>query len=213
MSSNQQQVLARVIWIGGGTDSGKTSAAQILAERHGLRAYHYDKHDLAHHQKLAETIPAYRDFLAASLDERWVYPQVRELFERTLQSFRDRFPLVIDDLMSLPLERGVVAEGFGLLPELLAPLLSDPTQALWLVPSKAFKESSMDRRGKPSFRHQVGDPVKARANLLERDRLLAEHIRAEALKLGYTVYEVDGGRTVEQMADWMERQFADFLTN
>jgi hypothetical protein len=31
--------LAQVLWIGGATDSGKTSVGRALAERHGLRPH------------------------------------------------------------------------------------------------------------------------------------------------------------------------------
>ncbi len=67
-----------------------------------MQIYHYDQRDLAHHEQLAQTHPAYQAFLAASLDERWVYPEPEELFQRMLQSFQDRFPLVIQDLIALP---------------------------------------------------------------------------------------------------------------
>ena len=186
--NDMQRAFFRVLWIGGATDSGKTTTARILAERHGLPIYHYDKHDLAHHEKLAKTYPAYRDFLAASLDDRWVHPEPDELFRRSLQSFHDRFPLVLEDLVSLPLERGIIVEGFGLLPELLTPILFYPHQALWLTPTESFKRDSMTRRGKPSFGSQVSDHERAKNNLLARDLLLAEHIKSQVLQYDYTLY-------------------------
>jgi len=130
-----------------------------------------------------------------------------------LQSFRDRFPLVMEDLIALPRERGVVAEGFGLLPEFLAPLLSSPAQALWLAPTDAFKQASMIRRGKPSFGAQVSDPERAKTNLCIRDRLLAKYIHEQVLKYGYTLYEVDGARSADEMVDLIEQHFASFLFN
>jgi len=209
--NDMQRAFSRVLWIGGATDSGKTTTARILAERHGLPIYHYDKHDLVHHEKLAKIYPAYRVFLAASLDERWVHPEPDELFRRSLQSFQDRFPLLLEELVSLPLERGIVVEGFGLLPELLTPILSYPRQALWLMPTESFKRDSMTRRGKPSFGSQVSDLERAKSNLLARDLLLAAHIKSQVLQYGYTLYEVDGTRTADEMADRMEGYFAPFL--
>ena len=35
--------LARILWIGGATDAGKTTPAKLLAERNGFQLYHYDK--------------------------------------------------------------------------------------------------------------------------------------------------------------------------
>jgi 2-phosphoglycerate kinase len=211
MTPDRPQALSHVFWIGGATDSGKSTLAQKLAERHRLQVYHYDKRDQAHHEKLAQIHPAYRPFLAASLNERWVYPEPEELFKRMLQSFWDRFPLVMQDLAAIPSDRDILAEGFGFLPELLAPHLSSPAQALWLVPTEDFKLTSMQRRGKPSFGAQVSDPVRARQNLFTRDMLLAQHIREQVSQYDYTLYEVDGSRSADETADLIEGQLALFL--
>jgi len=211
MTQGQRQALSHVLWIGGATDSGKSTLAQILAGRHQLQVYHYDRRDLAHVEQLAQTHPEYRELLAAPLDDRWVSPEPEELFRWLLRSFRDRFPLVMEDLAALPRERGIVAEGFGLLPEYLAPLLSCPAQALWLVPTEAFKEASMARRGKPSFGALVSDPERATMNVRVRDRLLAEYIREQVVKYGCTLYEVDGARSADEMVEMIEQHFASFL--
>jgi hypothetical protein len=211
MMQNGQQTFSHVLWIGGATDSGKSTVAQKLAERHRLGIYHYDRSDLTHHEQLGKNDPVYRSFLTASLDERWVFPDPEELFQRMLRSARDRFPLVLQDLIAMPRERGIVAEGFGFFPELLAPLLSHPRQALWLVPTEAFKRESMIRRGKPSFGAQVSDLERAKTNLAIRDKLLKEYIQAQALKFGCRLYEVDGTRSADEMVDLIERQFAPYF--
>jgi adenylate kinase family enzyme len=203
--------LPYVLWIGGATDCGKSTVAQQLAQRHRLQVYHYDKRDLAHHEELAQTTSVYRTFLNTSLDERWVYPEPAQLFHRMLRSFRDRFPLVIEDLLAFSREQLIVAEGFGLLPELLVPLLSSPRQAVWLVPTEAFKWASMIRRGKPSFSSEVSDPHRAKLNLFRRDRLLAEYIKEQVLSREHTLYEVDGSCSVEEMTDLIEKHFSPYF--
>ncbi len=204
--------LSKVLWLGGGTDAGKTTVARCLAANYGLRLYEYDRTDRAHHERLAERSPDWASFLAASLDERWLHSTREELKERALRSFADRMPLVIEDLEALAADGGrVLAEGFGLLPSLVAPLLSSRRQALWLLPTEAFKRESMLRRGKPSFRDRVSDPERAFENLLARDRLLSEHVRTEAAKLGLTVLEVDGSRSPEEMAALSAAHFEPFL--
>jgi adenylate kinase family enzyme len=69
-----KSLLANLFWLAGAVDSGKTTVARILADRFNLAAYHYDKHDLCHHQILAQTMPDYRRRLDASQDENWVHP-------------------------------------------------------------------------------------------------------------------------------------------
>lgn len=200
-----------MLWIGGATDAGKSTVAQILAERHGLQVYNYDRRDLAHHQQLAETDPQIRAFLEASLDENWVYPEPEALFQRTLESFHYRFPLVLADLHALPSQLMIVAEGFGLTPELLAPLLTNPQQALWLVPTEQFKLESLARRNKPSFGSKVSDPQRAYHNFLTRDTLLGAEIKAQVKAHNFTLIEVDGSHSADEMATLVETHFQPLL--
>jgi hypothetical protein len=162
-------------------------------------------------ERLAQTLPLYRAFLEASLEERWVDPEPQALLEFVLQSFRDRFPLVVEDLLALPPEPPIVAEGFGLTPELLSSALSSGRQAVWFVPTKQFKQASMAQRSKPSFRDRVSNPHRATRNVLLRDLLLAAQLKAQAESRGLTVYEVDGSRPVEEMATLIEQHFEPFL--
>src|SRR5262245_35481511 len=132
MSQSLKQALNHVLWIGGAPDSGKTTVAEILAERHGLQLYQCDETDLTHQERLAETKHEYRVLIAASMDKVWLEPEPEVLVQRALQLFQDRFPLVIEDLLAMPKSPKIVAEGFGLLPDLVSPLISTSQQALWL---------------------------------------------------------------------------------
>ena len=210
MDQELGQALSHVLWIGGATDTGKTTASQIIAERHGLYVYSYDRHDRPQIERLARTHAHYRAFLAASLEENWVRPKPEALLEFTLQAFRDRFPLVIEELLALPRDPMVV-EGHGLMPELVAPVLSSKRQAIWLVPTEAFKWASMRRRNKPSFRDKVSDPKRATSNVFRRDMLVAATVEAQAEAQGLTVYEVDGSRTAKEMATLIEQHFGPLL--
>jgi len=206
-----RKALSHVLWIGGATDSGKTTVSQIIAQRHGFQVYNYDRHDLPQIERLAETHAGYRAFLAASVEEKWVQPEPEDLFQFTLQAFRDRFPLVIEDLLALPGATTIVAEGHGLIPELVAPVLSGKRQAIWLVPTEEFKRVSMERRNKPSFRDDASDPERATNNVFARDMLLAERVKAQVQVRSLTAYEVDGSRSSEEMATLVEQHFKPFL--
>jgi hypothetical protein len=69
----------------------------------------------------------------------------------------------------------------------------------------------MERRGKPSFRDQVSDPVRATRNVLRRDMMLAERVREQAQSQSLTVYEVDGSRSIDEMVALIESHFEPFL--
>jgi hypothetical protein len=162
-------------------------------------------------ERLAQRFPCYRAFLEASLDERWVIPEPEELLRFLLCSFQDRFLLVVEDLLELPRDPMIVAEGFGFTPELLSPVLSSRHQAVWLVASEEFKWASMERRKKPSFRDQVSDPRRATRSVFLRDMLLAQRVREQARPRELRVYEVDGTHSVEDMASLIEQHFEPFL--
>jgi len=211
MDQELGKALSHVLWIGGATDTGKTTISQIIAERYGFQIYNYDRHDLPQLERLAQTLPRYRAFLDASLDERWVRPEPEDLLQFLLRGFQDRFPLVVKDLLDLSREPMIVAEGFGLTPELLSPVLSNKRQAIWLVPTEEFKWASMKRRNKPSFRDKVSDPERATRNVFRRDMLLAERVKEQAQSRGLTVYEVDGSRSAEKVATLIERHFEPLL--
>ncbi len=197
-----------VLFIGGGTDAGKSTVAETLGARHGWRVYHYDRTDGLHHALLALNHPAFAAFMRQSLDERWIEPSVTALVERSLESFGARLPFVLNDLVNLVNDRPLIAEGFGLTPDLVAPLLSEPNQGIWLLPSDAFKLESMRRRDKPAWRHETSRPELVFNNLLERDRALAARCKREAEARGLTVLEVDGSLSVEGLADRLEAHFA-----
>lgn len=207
MNPGLKHTFAHLLWIGGATDTGKTSITKMLAEKHGLQTYHYDRRDQDQIERLAQTKPHYRAFLDATHEERWIIPTPEEILAFNLTSFQDRFALVLDELLEMPRQPMIAAEGFGFLPELLAPLLMSKNQAVWLIPSEEFKLASMRRRGKPSFKDQVSDPERAFRNVFERDMLLARHIRAQAEARGLTVLEVDGTHSLEEMAGRVEEHF------
>jgi hypothetical protein len=105
----------------------------------------------------------------------------------------------------------VVAEGHGLIPELVAPVLSSEQQAVWLLPTEGFKRESMERRNKPSFRGETSDPERATQNVFARDMLLADHVQAQAQARGLTAYVVDGSRSAEEMAALIGQHFEPHL--
>ena len=111
----------------------------------------------------------------------------------------------------MPQDRPVIVEGFGLLPELVHPVLSSPNQAIWFVPTETFKWDSMVRRNKPSFAPQVSDPQKARMNLFDRDKLLAAYYRQQVPAYGYQLLEVDGSCSAEEMTRRVEIHFSKYI--
>ena len=139
--------LRHVLWLGGTPCSGKSSVAQHLIDRHAIQLYHYDRHEQAH---LARRDPVRHPAFCADtrldMDERWVRRPVGTMVRATTAAWHERFELVLADLLALPATAPILAEGPGLLPADVAPLLTSSWQAIWLVPTEEFKRATQPKR-------------------------------------------------------------------
>jgi hypothetical protein len=203
--------LRHVYWIGGGSGAGKSTIARRIAARHGLRVYATDDVMADHARRSTrEDSPLLHTFLAMDMDERWVSRPPDTMLE-TFHWFRgEGFRLIIEDLLGLPREHGVIAEGFRLLPRLVKPLLSAPGRAVWLLPTPAFRQAVFESRGGAAsgFLARTTDPERALRNLLERDRMFTDILREETARLGLPAVEVAVGTTEDDLAERVTGLFA-----
>jgi hypothetical protein len=200
-----QDRLRHVYWIGGGSGAGKSTVARRIAAKHGHRIYSTDK-AMAEHGARASPgqSPLLQRFVGMDMDERWVNRSPQAMLE-TFQWFRgEGFDLIVDDLLDLPSDPPVIAEGFRLLPALVKPLLTANGRAVWLLPTPEFRRAAFDSRrpsGPPwTFVNQTSNPERALANLLERDRMFTDQIRDEACRLRLRVIQIDLGTTEDDTA-------------
>ncbi|WP_250037574.1 hypothetical protein [Paractinoplanes maris] len=190
-----------VYWIGGGSGGGKSTIARRLARRHGLRLYDTDAVMRGHAARSdPATSPHLAAFLTMSMDERWLRPP--RIMLDTFHWFRgESFQLILDDLAALPPGPPVIAEGFRLLPE----LVPRPARAVWLLPSPAFRRAAFDSRGSTwQIAAQTSDPGAALANLLERDALFTERLRAGTRRLDRPAIDVEPGMTENDLSARVE---------
>lgn len=204
MSSKLRERLGHVYWIGGGSGAGKSTIARRVAARHGLSVYATDDVMAEHARRGSrEECPLLHAFMEMGMDERWVERSPKTMLE-TFHWFRgEGFRLIIEDLLSLSRERGVVAEGFRLLPRLVEPLLAAPNRAVWLLPSQDFRRAVFESRGGVAwgFLAKTGDPERALSNLLERDRMFTDTLREETARLGLHAVEVDATTTEDELTE------------
>lgn len=205
--------LHAALWIGGAQWAGKSTVARILATRRGLTAYHYDYHDARGHteRRVARRARAglpYTD----SLVPNWERRTPSELAEESLAAYAERLEFVFDDLRALTGPRPVLAEGIGLRPEALAPLLDAADRMIVMVPTEEFRQHQIRTLPRAAaVSAVVSDPALAQANRVERDRLLADHVVRGARQHGIRVLEVDGSHNAETVADEVANHFAAHL--
>jgi hypothetical protein len=127
--------LRNVCCIGGGSGAGKSTIAQRVAAQHGLSVYATDDVMHAHARRSTPAAaPQLSRFRDMDMDERWVN-RCPETMLNTFHWYRgEGFGLIVEDLLQLPAESHVIAEGFRLLPHLVEPLLGDLARAVWLPP-------------------------------------------------------------------------------
>jgi hypothetical protein len=201
--------LRHVYWIGGGTGAGKSTIAGRVAAARGLRLYSTDEAMSDHVPRCTpDDSPFLAEFIAMDMDERWVN-RSPDIMLDTFHWFRgEGFDLIVDDLLRTPAEPAVIVEGFRLLPRLVRPLLAEPRRALWLLPTPDFQVAAFASRGSTwTIASRTSDPERARRNLLERDRMFTERIRAEAKRLDLYVVEVDASMTEDDLAERVTESF------
>lgn len=195
--------LQHVYWIGGGSGAGKSTIAHRIAAQHGLRVYATDDVMVDHARRSTpEDCPLLHKFMEMDMDQRWVNRTPKTMLE-TFHWFRgEGFNFIIEDLLRLPREPGIIVEGFRLLPRLVEPLLSVPGRAVWILPTPDFRQAVIESRGGSAwgFLARTTDPEKALRNLLERDRMFTDMLRAETSRLGLQIIEVDTTTTEDDLA-------------
>ncbi|MDQ3549068.1 MAG: hypothetical protein M3439_09645 [Chloroflexota bacterium] len=198
---HETTISERVLWIGGSPCAGKSTIAGILASRFGLQMYHCDVALESHRSRVhAVSQPTMDRILSASWNDLWTRlldVQIADEFA----FFREQFPMVVADLQELPPASNVIVEGAGLLPDLVEPLLSDPTNAIWIVPTPEFQREHYALR--PWVRDVLQEcehPQQAFDTWMARDSGYADAVAESADRLGLRLVRVDGSQTIEEMA-------------
>ncbi|HEY2791372.1 MAG TPA: hypothetical protein VGJ28_03390 [Micromonosporaceae bacterium] len=194
--------LRHVRWIGGGSGSGKSTIARRIADQYDLSLYSTDEAMPDHARRSTpEDAPYLGRFIAMDMDDRWVTRSPVEMME-TFHWYRgEGFGSIVEDILRLPTDRGVIVEGFRLLPHLVKPLLANSGHAVWLLPTPAFRRTVFADRGGPAwgFLANTSDPDRALGNLLERDRLFTDRLAGDVRRLGLSAVAVDSTITADDL--------------
>ncbi len=173
--------LANILWLGGSPCFGKSTIADQLADRHGLRVYHCDDAYFHHLNPITpERQSLFFRLAHASCDQLWLRPIARQISE-AVELYREEFPLILADLIAMPAGCPVVAEGAALLPELLAGINIGPKRAVWVVPTEPFQR---DQYASRAWRHDIlercTDQERAWQNWMARDAAFATLVARDA---------------------------------
>jgi len=186
----------RVLWLGGSTCAGKTTVARLLAAEHGLHLYACDDAFEEHRRRARpERHPGFCRLMDLSGPELCALPVERQV-EGLTGFYQDQMEMIVEDLLRIPGSGPVLAEGSGLLPELVAPLLSDPGKALWMIATPEFRRRRYPQRGP----WVSATPADVFRRWMERDDILAARRSERASALGLAVLSVDGSLSIAETA-------------
>jgi hypothetical protein len=196
--------LGHVYWIGGGSCAGKSTIARRIADHYGLHLYATDD-VMAEHSRRSkpEDHPLLRQFIAMSMDERWVNRSPATMLD-TFHWFRgEGFHFILEDLLRIPAGIRVLVEGFRVLPHLVKPILPASDHAVWLIPSPEFRQNTIERRGGSTFGFlaKTSDPERALENLLERDKMFTDRLSKEVEELELRAIPVSAGIAEQDTAN------------
>lgn len=186
--------------------------SRLLAGKWDLKIYNLDWHAVREHAGRPGTAVA--AFQRLSMDERWAVPSADQLLERSITIWQDGFTLVVDDLLALPRSRTVVAEGPGAFPWCVAPLLSSPRQAIFLVPTPERREIVAARRwgtGQLERFPGIVEHERALAKVRARDALLDARIVSSCAELDLRCERLDGSLDLDATVELLEGHFGALL--
>lgn len=205
--------LSHVLWIGGGPCAGKSTLARMLAGTYDLKVYDLDWHHMHEHGRRPGGVPPGWNDL--SMDDRWLHPSPQELAYRDLASWTRRFTFVTEDLLALPTDRRIVAEGPSAFPWSVARVIRSPRQAIFLMPTRELRIAVLARRHRDSpgerFDARTSDPERGARNRLDRDDLMAERIVASCEELGLRYVRLHLDRDLDETVALLEEQFRPHL--
>ncbi|MGW0434605.1 hypothetical protein ACWDV4_18965 [Micromonospora sp. NPDC003197] len=204
--------LSHVRWLAGGTGSGKSTLAQVLAERYDVLIYDGDRAERDYVSRCtAQEQPYLWALLQAPPVRKWNGRSAQEIFESMPSLHGETFGFVVDDLLAMPTERPVLVDDFRILPREVAPLLTWPEQAAFLLPTPQFRNRALRARFADAARARANwgdsDHGEALALRLARDELWDAEVRRQAVELHLPVVTIDGSREAHDLADDLAARF------
>lgn len=189
-----------IFFIGGSPCSGKSTVAQILADRHHLHYFKVDDHlDRYLQTAAAQGKPACQRATRMTPDEIWMRDP-RLQCEEELRIYEEIFDLVLADLAALGHQQDIITEGAAYLPSLMRQ--QGIRRYLSITPTKDFQVTHYrQREWVPYVLEGCSDKETAFRNWMERDALFALTVQQQCMDAGYVSIVNDGAVSVEDMVE------------
>jgi len=197
-----------IYWIGGSACSGKSTLANMYAEKHGLALYSCDEHFDRHLNDISIVEhPAMYKVRTMDPNEAFYTRDVQEQLSVYIRCFMEDFAFVLKDIADGP-GTPLVVEGNQLLPSLVAPRLKQHHKAIWIIPAERFQREHYSKRAWiQEILQKTENPAAAFHNWMLRDARFAGFVAQEAADLNLQVLHVDGSKSLMENYAFLEKHF------
>lgn len=192
--------MVELYYIGGSPCSGKSTVAEIIAEKYGFHYFKVDNYLENYTQKGAENYyPICKKQLEMCPEQIWMRDSILQCKEE-FQYYREIFEFIQADLMGLKGTSPIITEGAAYLPELMGLSRVTKDRYIAITPTKEFQISRYkEREWVPYVLEGCSDTKKAFENWMDRDGLFANEVRHQCQELNYSSVLIDGTITVDKV--------------
>lgn len=195
-----------IYWIGGSACAGKSTLANMIADKYKMDLYSCDEHFYEHLNNISAIhYPAMYKVSKMNANEAFYLRDIEEQLRVYTQSFIEDFQFVMNDILNTNTS-SIVVEGNQLLPSLVFPYLRKKQKAVWIIPTESFqKEHYKKREWLKDILGSTDDPTVSFDNWMKRDALFAKYIYQEAKNLKLQTLVVDGSKNIDENFNYIER--------
>ena len=200
--------MQEIYYIGGSPCCGKSTIAEMLAVSHALEYYKADDHLFDHMRLAAEDGKTHsKNTLTLSNEQIWIRnPHIQN--DEEILIYNEIFQYTMQDICAIHTRKPIIAEGAGLMPELMTQIDIDKYRYICLVPIESFqRQKYAERTWIKEFLSGCDNQELAFDNWMSRDALFAKHVYCQAQRIGYSTIVVDGNRTIEDNYEVIAKHF------
>ena len=193
--------MTNIYFIGGSPCSGKSTIAEILAEKFDL--YYFKVDDFLEEYTKMGASKGYeicKKQENMSPEEIWMRePQVQ--CEEEFAFYEEVFEFVMADLQKIN-AKGIITEGAAYLPKLMKEKGISSNRYLAVTPTAEFQvEHYRQREWVPYVLEGCSDKEKAFSNWMNRDILFTQEVQRQCAAEQYISIINDGSVTIEQLVE------------
>ncbi len=180
-------------YIGGSPCSGKSTIAEILAEKYKLNYFKVDDH-LDEYIKIgaSQGKPICKKQLKMNTEQIWMRDSSLQCQEELL-FYEEIIEYILSDLRDMTSSRAIITEGAAYLPVLIKKYNISRERYYSIVPTKEFQIFHYQQREwVPCVLGESRDKERAFNNWMERDALFALEVKNQCMEEGFSFIINDG---------------------